>query len=200
MSVVCNAHLSNESYLDWKTVNVIIILIVWKEMSTLTNMNKCDTFHASMYLFRSLWHYFVAKKKECSPSRHQYCRWNPWAQRSGLDDCKRIPYGDRISSLFDILHSTNSQSFENRIRLMEKGFKITYLIGNSLPLHLKRVQFTLLIALKWFLILLASFPMKIRRMHAVYKIYVTVVLTFLQRSSRIHMFFFYDSPKGKKKN
>ena len=31
---------------------------------------------------------------------------------------------------------------------MEKGFKITYLIGNSLPLHLKRVQFTLLIALK----------------------------------------------------
>ena len=32
-------------------------------MSTLTNMNKCDTFHASMYLFRSLWHYFVAKKK-----------------------------------------------------------------------------------------------------------------------------------------
>ena len=83
---------------------------------------------------------------------------------------------------------------------MEKGFKITYLIGNSLPLHLKRVQFTLLIALKWFRILLASFPLKIRRMHAVYKIYVTVVLTFLQRSSRIHMFFFYDSPKGKKKN
>ena len=81
---------------------------------------------------------------------------------------------------------------------MEKGFKITYLIGKSLPLHLKRVQFTLLIALKWFLILLASFPMKIRRMHAVYKIYVTVVLTFLQRSSRIHMFFFYYSPKGKK--
>ena len=81
---------------------------------------------------------------------------------------------------------------------MEKGFKITYLNGNSLPLNLKRV-FTLPIALKYFLILLASFPMKIRRMHAVYKIYVTVVLTFLQRSSRIHMFFFYDSPKGKKK-
>ena len=120
VSVVCNAHLSNESYLDWKTVNVIIILIVWKEMSTLTNMNECDTFHASVYLFRSLWHYFVGKKNECSPSRHQYCRWNPWAQRSGLDDCKRIPYGDRISSLFDILHSTNSQSFKNRIRHGER--------------------------------------------------------------------------------
>ena len=81
---------------------------------------------------------------------------------------------------------------------MEKGFKITYLNGNSLPLHLKRVQFTLPIALKYFLILLVFLPMKIRRMHAVYKIYVTVVLTFLQRSSRIHMFFFYYSPKGKK--
>ena len=33
----------------------------------------------------------------------------------------------------------------------------------------------------------------------VYKIYVTVVLTFLQRSSKIHMLFFYDSPIGKKK-
>ena len=143
---------------------------------------------------------FCSKEKnECSPSRHQYCRWNPWAQRSGLDDCKRIPYDDRISSLFDILHSTNSQRFKNRIRHGER-------IQNNLfdweipPPPPERVQFTLLIALKWFLILLASFPMKIRRMHAVYKIYVTVVLTFLQRSSRIHMFFFYDSPKGKKKN
>ena len=81
---------------------------------------------------------------------------------------------------------------------MEKRFKITYLNGNSVPLHLKRVQFTLPIALKCFLILLASFPMKIRRMHAVYKIYATVVLAFLQRSSRIHISFFTIHLKEKK--
>ena len=39
--------------------------------------------------------------------------------------------------------------------------------------------------------------MKNGRINAANKIYVTAVLTFLQRSSRIHMFFFYDSPKGK---
>ena len=39
--------------------------------------------------------------------------------------------------------------------------------------------------------------MKNGRINAANKIYVTAVLTFLRRSSRIHMFFFYDSPKGK---
>ena len=31
-------------------------------MSVLINRNECDTFHASMYLFRSIQFYFVEKK------------------------------------------------------------------------------------------------------------------------------------------
>ena len=53
--------------LIWRTsfiliVNVIIILFVLKEMYILMNINECDTFHVSLYLFRSIWHYFVVKK------------------------------------------------------------------------------------------------------------------------------------------
>ena len=30
-------------------------------MYILMNINECDTFHVSLYLFRSIWHYFVVK-------------------------------------------------------------------------------------------------------------------------------------------
>ena len=165
-------------------------------MYILMNINECDTFHASLYLFRSIWHYFVVKNNIHLPVISIVDEIHEYSEVSEM-----IANAFRMVIGYHLCLTSFTRPTPKALKTeldMEKGFKITYLIGNSLPLHLKRVQFTLLIALKWFLILLASFPMKIRRMHAVYKIYVTVVLTFLQRSSRIHMFFFYDSPKGKK--
>ena len=68
-------------------------------------------------------------------------------KRSGLDDCKHIQYGDQISSLFDILHLTNSQSFKKN-KTRKKELKQLIRMETPSPLHLKRIQFTLLIALK----------------------------------------------------
>ena len=113
-------------------------------------------------------------------------------KRSGLDDCKHIQYGDQISSLFDILHLTNSQSFKKN-KTRKKELKQLIRMETPSPLHLKRIQFTLLIALKWFLTFRFLSDKKPEEFTlfiiyvTVMLIYVTVMLTFLLRSSRIHM-------------
>ena len=81
---------------------------------------------------------------------------------------------------------------------MKKGVKITFSIRNLLlpppennPVHSTHISKVISNTLSF------VYDEKFGRINAANIIYATVVLTFLQRSSRIHMFFFYDSPKGK---
>ena len=120
-------------------------------MATLTNMNECDTLRPLCTFLDPYDIILQQKKKKKKMNVH-------------------LPVISIVGEIHE--HSEVGQMIANAFRMvigyhlcltsftrptpkalkteldMEKGFKITYLIGNSLPLHLKRVQFILLIALK----------------------------------------------------